>query len=78
MWVDTVYTDKAHDYTWLPINKVCSPIEYFRDYFDDSFLEEVARCTNLYHFRKTGVEFKTTTLEVAKLFAVHLIMGCIH
>ncbi|GBP34953.1 hypothetical protein EVAR_28418_1 [Eumeta japonica] len=75
VWVETVYTDKAHDYSSLSISQVCFSIDYFCDYLDDSFLEEVARCTN--HLRITSIELKTTRLEIAKLFAVHLIMDCI-
>lgn len=74
--VETACTNKAYDYTPLMINQDRSPIDYFRDYFDGSF-QEAATCTNLYQLRKTGIELKTTRLEIAKLFVLHLMMGCI-
>lgn len=76
MLVETAYTNKAYDYTPLMINQDRSTIDYFRDYFDGSFLE-AATCTNLYQLRKTGIELKTTRLEIAKPFVLHLMMGCI-
>lgn len=76
-WKSIPFIDKPHFYTPLPINPVRSPLEYIKEYFDDDFYEEVANCTNLYHMRKTGTELKTTGPEIAKLFGIHIIMGCI-
>lgn len=77
-WKSISFTDKPHDYTaTLPKNPVRTPFEYLNDYFDEGFYEETARCTNLYFMRKTGQELKTTKAEIAKVFGVHILMGCL-
>ncbi|XP_045492376.1 piggyBac transposable element-derived protein 3-like [Colias croceus] len=77
VWKQTTFAEKAHDYPALQIKPVRRPIDYFNDYFDTEFLEEVSRCTNVYFLRTTGRELKCTSAEIAKLFAAHIIMGCI-
>lgn len=77
IWKQTAFTEKAHNYSALPITPVRRPIEYFYDYFDTQFLEKVAHCSNLYYLRTTGHELKSSSTEIAKLFSIHLIMGCI-
>lgn len=76
----TAFTEMAHNYFTLPINPVKRPIEYFYDYFDTQLLEKISHCSNLFYLRTTGRELKssrTERFEIAKLFAIHLIMGCI-
>ncbi|GBP73399.1 Chimeric ERCC6-PGBD3 protein [Eumeta japonica] len=53
------------------------PVDYFRDYFDDDFIEKISHCTNLYYLRSTGRELKCTSTEITKLLAIHIIMGCV-
>ncbi|CAH0723914.1 unnamed protein product, partial [Brenthis ino] len=77
IWKQVPFENKQHYYTSLPTKPVRRPIDYFRDYFDDAFLEKVSYCTNLYYFRTNGIELKCTSSEIAKLFAIHMIMGCI-
>lgn len=77
IWKQSLFKNKPHDYLTLPTKPVRRPIDYFRDYFDNKFLEKISYCTNLYYLRTTGRELKSTSAEVAKLFAIHIIMGCI-
>lgn len=70
-WKQVLFTDKPHNYTSLPVKPVRSPVNYFHEYIDNDFVEEIARCTNLYYMRKTGVELKTTASEICKLFSIH-------
>lgn len=78
VWKQVPFQDSPHDYPSLPVSTVRTPIEYFSDYFDRGFFEEISRCTNLYHLRKTGRELKTTAVDIAKVFSIHIIIGCIH
>lgn len=77
IWKQTGFTEKPHHYPTLSIKPVRRPLDYFNDYFDTEFLEKIAHCTNLYYQRTTGRELKSTSSEIAKLFAIHIIMGCI-
>lgn len=77
IWKQVPFENKQHYYTSLPTKPVRRPIDYFRDYFDDAFLEKVSYCTNLHYFRTNGLELKCTGSEIAKVFAIHMIMGCI-
>ncbi|KAH9642820.1 hypothetical protein HF086_012314 [Spodoptera exigua] len=77
-WKNIPFTDKPHQYAvTVPKNPVRTPSEYFHDYFDEGFFDSTAQCTNLYHMRKTGQELKTTKAEIAKVFGVHILMGCL-
>ncbi|CAK1578319.1 unnamed protein product [Parnassius mnemosyne] len=77
VWKQVPFDDCSHDYAPLPVTPVRTPMEYFSDYFNREFFDEIARCTNMYHHRKTGLELKLTTVEVARVFSIHIIIGCI-
>lgn len=77
VWKQVPFQDSSHDYPSLPVSTVRTPMEYFSDYFDKDFIEEISRCTNLYHLRKTGRELKTTAVDIAKVLSIHIIIGCI-
>lgn len=77
IWRQNSFEDKPHDYPTLPAKPVRRPIDYFRDYIDDDFLEMMSLCTNKHYFRETGRELKSTSAEIAKLLGLHVIMGCI-
>lgn len=76
-WRQVSFNDKTHEYSPVPSGSVRTPIEYVKDYFDENFFAHAAHCTNTYHLRKTGKELKTNPQEMAKLFAIHLIVGVI-
>ncbi|KAJ0183845.1 hypothetical protein K1T71_000268 [Dendrolimus kikuchii] len=78
VWKRIPFQDCTHEYPSLPVSSVRTPMEYFSDYFDKVFFEEVSRCTNLYYLRKTGRELKTTAVDIAKVFSIHIIIGSIH
>lgn len=76
IWKKAPYIDKPHDYDHsTPAPELRSPTEYFSDYFDDDFYENMALCTNLYYLRKTGKVLNTTKQEIKKFVGIHLIMG---
>ncbi|CAH0731058.1 unnamed protein product, partial [Brenthis ino] len=77
VWKQVPFEDRSHDYAPLPVTPVKTPMEYFADYFDREFFDEIARCTNMYHHRKTGQELKLTSVEISRVFAIHIIIGCI-
>ncbi|CAK1579172.1 unnamed protein product [Parnassius mnemosyne] len=76
IWKNAYYIDKLHDYSGHPEpEKILSPNEYFRDYFDESFFENTAFCTNMYFMHHTGQVLNTSSQEIKKLVGMHLIMG---
>ncbi|XP_022827512.1 piggyBac transposable element-derived protein 3-like [Spodoptera litura] len=77
IWKQVPFVDKLHNYLPLPTKPVRRPIEYFRDYIDNEFIERICDCTNLYYLRSTGRELKSTSSEIAKLIAIQIIMGCV-
>lgn len=57
-------------------SKLRFPIEYFLDFFDETFFEEIAFNTTLYSVQNSVPNFKATnSQEIKQLIAIHLIMG---
>lgn len=56
---------------------VKTPLTYFSEYFDETFLENSAEKTNMYHMAKHGKTLEATPQKIKQLFGMHLIMGCI-
>ncbi|GBP72058.1 hypothetical protein EVAR_48552_1 [Eumeta japonica] len=77
VWKQVPFEDGPHNYMPIPTKPVRRPVDYFRDYFDDDFIEKISHCTNLYYLRSTGRELKCTSTEITKLLAIHIIMGCV-
>ncbi|GBP81761.1 PiggyBac transposable element-derived protein 3 [Eumeta japonica] len=77
VWKQVPFEDGPHNYMPIPTKPVRRPVDYFRDYFDDDFIEKISHCTNLYYLRSTGRELKYTSTEITKLLAIHIIMGCV-
>lgn len=77
IWKPAHFVDKLHDYKPLPTKPVRHPIEYFRQYIDNAFLEKMAHCTNSYYLRTMKHELNCTTSDIAKVLAIQIIMGCI-
>lgn len=81
IWKEESYEEKSHppyndEHTELP-NDVRTPLEYFSEYFDDSFFENAAEKTNMYCMSTTGKILKATPQKIRQLFGMHIIMGCI-
>lgn len=60
-----------------PSSDVHTPLEYFSEYFDDSFFQNATKKTNMYGMSTTGKILKATPQEIPQLFGMHIIMGCI-
>ncbi|KAH8042749.1 hypothetical protein HPB51_025731 [Rhipicephalus microplus] len=60
-----------------PPGNVRTPLEYFFEYFDDSFFQNAAEKTNMYCMSTTGEILKATPQKIRQLFGMHIIMGCI-
>ncbi|KAL3234081.1 hypothetical protein MRX96_022829 [Rhipicephalus microplus] len=60
-----------------PPGNVRTPLEYFSEYFDDSFFQNAAEKTNMYCMSTTGKILKATPQKIRQLFGMHIIMGCI-
>ncbi|GBP48792.1 hypothetical protein EVAR_8400_1 [Eumeta japonica] len=48
VWKQVPFEDGPHNYMPIPTKPVRRPVDYFRDYFDDDFIEKISHCTNLY------------------------------
>lgn len=57
--------------------QVASPLEYLKKYFDDTFFENAADCTNRYKFLQKGENLKTSAGEMKIFFGMHIAMGCV-
>ncbi|XP_059052342.1 piggyBac transposable element-derived protein 3-like [Achroia grisella] len=76
IWKKTEFIDTFHEYVGHPEpNIVRSPIEYFSEYYNDDFFEQMSVCTNMYYTRKTGRILNCTKPEIKKLYGIHLMMG---
>lgn len=76
IWKKTEFIDKSHDYPGYPEPiTVRSPIEYFNEYYNDDYYEQMSVCTNMYYMRKTGGVLGCTKPEIKKLYGIHLMMG---
>ncbi|KAH8037839.1 hypothetical protein HPB51_018327 [Rhipicephalus microplus] len=60
-----------------PPGNVRTPLEYFSEYFDDSFFQNAPEKTNMYCMSTTGEILKATPQKIPQLFGMHIIMGCI-
>ncbi|GBP73808.1 hypothetical protein EVAR_54860_1 [Eumeta japonica] len=49
VWKQVPFEDGPHNYMPIPTKPVRRPVDYFRDYFDDDFIEKNSHCTNLYY-----------------------------
>lgn len=78
IWKQTEFINQRHDYPCRPdSHEVKTPLQYFEAYFNENFFDNLIRCTNLYHLRKTGSILNTNNQEMRKLFGIFLLMGCI-
>lgn len=64
----TDYVDKSHDFSGHPQPTERSSMEYYNDYYNDDFYEQMALCTNLYYLRKTGRVLNTTKQKIKKKY----------
>ncbi|XP_042904032.1 piggyBac transposable element-derived protein 3 [Parasteatoda tepidariorum] len=56
---------------------VRTPLQYFRQYFQDEFFKDAADFTNQYSITKSGKSLKTDARELKVFVAANLIMGCV-
>jgi hypothetical protein len=76
IWKKCDYFDKPHEYSGHPKPcKIRSPVEYFFQYYDDDFYQNMAVCTSLYYMRHTGRVLTTNKQEMKRLYGIHLLMG---
>ncbi|KAH9375067.1 hypothetical protein HPB48_021388 [Haemaphysalis longicornis] len=61
--------------TFLEERSEYGPIQYFRQYFEDVVLEQMAEQTNRRILQERGVIAKITTEEVKKFFGCSMMMG---
>lgn len=81
IWKEEPFEEKSlpsfeYDLSESPSN-VHTPLEYFSEYFDDSFFQNAAEKTNMYCMPTTGKILKATPQKIRQLFGMHIIMGCI-
>ncbi|XP_065069915.1 piggyBac transposable element-derived protein 3-like [Rhopilema esculentum] len=58
-----------------PPNEVLTPIEYFKNFFDDQLIGHISEQTNLYSVQKNGSSVATTADEIEQYIGILLLMG---
>ena len=58
-----------------PPNEVLTPMEYFKQFFDDELIAHISEQTNLYSVQTNGSSVGTTANEIEQYIGVLLIMG---
>lgn len=53
-----------------------TPLQYFLEYFDENYFEQISYFTNLYAIQKFQTRFKPTSADEIKIvIGIHIIMG---
>ncbi|XP_065582898.1 piggyBac transposable element-derived protein 3-like [Artemia franciscana] len=73
---------ESPDVTWKsslppPPPEIPTPIEYFKQMFDDDMVERILFQSNLYAMQKEGVQLKVTNKEMGQFLGIHMLMGII-
>ena len=72
--VDTVFTGAPFP---DPSEKELTPIEYFKQFFDDELIDHIVQQSNLYYVQKCGKSVQMTKHELVQYFRILLMMSVI-
>lgn len=58
-------------------DKIRTPLEYFKMFFDDDIINNIVNQTNLYSVQKHGASVNTNFSEMCNYFGIHILSGII-